>query len=51
MYESYILVFHPPTSNRQLCTGYIGMLFISHYENVPMQYTEIFKVVKNGNFQ
>ena len=21
------------------------------YENLPMQYTEIFKVVKNGNFQ
>ena len=23
----------------------------SHYENVPMQYTEILKVVKNENFQ
>ena len=22
-----------------------------HYENLPMQYTEIFKVVKNENFQ
>ena len=22
-----------------------------HYENMPMQYTEIFKVVKNENFQ
>ena len=22
-----------------------------HYENTPMQYTEIFKVVKNENFQ
>ena len=24
---------------------------ISQYENMPMQYTEIFKVVKNENFQ
>ena len=24
---------------------------ITHYENTPMQYTEIFKVVKNENFQ
>ena len=24
---------------------------IDHYENIPMQYTEIFKVVKNENFQ
>ena len=24
---------------------------IYHYENLPMQYTEIFKVVKNVNFQ
>ena len=23
----------------------------SHYENLPMQYTEIFKCVKNENFQ
>ena len=23
----------------------------NHYENMPMQYTEIFKVVKNENFQ
>ena len=23
----------------------------SHYENLPMQYTEIYKVVKNDNFQ
>ena len=23
----------------------------AHYENLPMQYTEIFKVVKNENFQ
>ena len=22
-----------------------------HYENLPMQYTEIFKIVKNENFQ
>ena len=22
-----------------------------HYENLPMQYTEFFSVVKNGNFQ
>ena len=22
-----------------------------HYENLPMQYTDIFKVVKNENFQ
>ena len=22
-----------------------------HYENMPMQYTEIFKVVKNENYQ
>ena len=22
-----------------------------HYENMPMQYTEVFKVVKNENFQ
>ena len=25
--------------------------YTEHYENVPMQYTEIFKVVKNENFQ
>ena len=24
---------------------------LDHYENMPMQYTEIFKVVKNENFQ
>ena len=24
---------------------------ITHYENLPMQYTEIFKVVKNEKFQ
>ena len=24
---------------------------INHYEDMPMQYTEIFKVVKNENFQ
>ena len=24
---------------------------IKHYENLPMQHTEIFKVVKNENFQ
>ena len=24
--------------------------FVNHYENMPMQYTEVFKVVKNGNF-
>ena len=24
---------------------------ITHYENMPMQYTEIFIVVKNENFQ
>ena len=23
---------------------------LAHYENMPMQYTEIFKVVKNENF-
>ena len=26
-------------------------VFAKHYENLPMQYTEIFKVVKNENFQ
>ena len=26
-------------------------VFTIHYENLPMQYTEIFKVVKNENFQ
>ena len=34
---------------------YSGMpeevLVSKHYENMPMQYTEIFKVVKNDNFQ
>ena len=25
--------------------------FMLHYENMPMQYTETFKVVKNENFQ
>ena len=25
--------------------------YTCHYENLPMQYTEIFKVVKNENFQ
>ena len=25
-------------------------LTVSHYENIPMQYKEIFKVVKNENF-
>ena len=29
----------------------IKVLIIIHYENMPMQYTEIFKVVKNENFQ
>ena len=28
----------------------ILMLFKTHNENMPMQYTEIFKVVKNENF-
>ena len=26
-------------------------LFNIHYENMPMQYIEIFKIVKNENFQ
>ena len=26
-------------------------VYLSHYENLPMQYTVIFKVVKNENFQ
>ena len=26
-------------------------VLIIHYENMPMQYTEVFKVVKNENFQ
>ena len=30
---------------------YIGPGRTSHYENMPMQDTEIFKVVKNKNFQ
>ena len=29
----------------------LAVFFSKHYENLPMQYTEIFKVVKNGNFQ
>ena len=27
------------------------MFILIHYENMPMQYTEIFEVVKNENFQ
>ena len=27
------------------------MTVIEHYENIPMQYTEIFKFLKNENFQ
>ena len=30
--------------------GFPGMNLM-HYETLPMQYTEIFKVVKNENFQ
>ena len=30
---------------------YVIFTQISHYENMPMQYTEIFYVVKNENFQ
>ena len=26
-------------------------IVLTHYENMPMQYTEIFKVVKNENFR
>ena len=28
-----------------------GIVGLFHYENMPMQYTEIFKIVKNKNFQ
>ena len=30
-------------------TGMLGIIWM-HYENMPMQYTEIFKLVKNENF-
>ena len=36
-----LIVHHP----------YYRLYFRFHYENMPMQYTEIFKVVKNENFQ
>ena len=39
-FESGIVTFQHPDRRLKL-----------HYENLPMQYTEIFKVVKNGNFQ
>ena len=38
-YSSGFSVLHPINNS-----GY-------HYENMPMQYTEIFKIVKNENFQ
>ena len=28
----------------------MSLHFEIHYENLPMQYTEIFKVIKNENF-
>ena len=35
---------------RHSSTGEVSLFFV-HYENLPMQYTEIFKVVKNEKFQ
>ena len=39
--------------SRPLAMGYDKDPYASnrHYENLPMQYTQIFKVVKNENFQ
>ena len=39
---------------RKICIlhGHVFVMTLrSHYENLPMQYTEIFKVVKNEKFQ
>ena len=38
-----------------MATDFISLTLLAtsrlHYENLPMQYTVIFKVVKNENFQ
>ena len=33
------------------CRGFYLDQSVPHYKNMPMQYTEIFKVVNNENFQ
>ena len=46
MYPQYI-----GSNIRKLYTHVHPSFTIQHYENTPMQYTEIFYVVKNKNFQ
>ena len=43
------------TFNDSIQDGTLNFIVLAahnvHYENMPVQYTEIFKVVKNENFQ
>ena len=43
----------PPATFDAVTYNYVSFTFRCnyHYENMPMHYTEIFKVVKNKNFQ
>ena len=48
-----ILIHYLCTTTLYKCvrTCLEAMLVTSHYENLPMQYTETFKALKNENFQ
>ena len=47
-----MLLSSQPSDNNLLVVNYVNKCFeLRHYENLPMQYTVIFKIVKNENFQ